>query len=427
MTIASLEHLVAAGGARVVLVDNGSVQPLTDVDLAHLPGVEVVRSSRNLGFGGGVNLALDHLGVGRPGRPPRADAPTHIALVNNDAFVEPGWLDPLVRALEADPAVGAASSKLVFEPEFVPVVVESTLVAQRRGPALGAAVSGPTGTVFGPGFVAVRPGDWRAVAERAVVFVPLAAGDATVGDATAGDAVVGDAAPIDAAGSLRVDGAGGGVSIGAPGARCSVVQNAGNELTDGLWVRDRGAREPDDGRYDAAADVWGWCGGAVLLRGAYLADVGWFDERLFLYWEDVDLSWRGARRGWRYRYVPDSVVRHRHGASMGDRSARFEYLNQRNRLVVLARHAGLARAGRAWARQVAEIAWFAGRDVLGAPARGERPNGHRVAVRARALARAVALLARRPDPAASPGSQVAGRSGRWGHEWRPADRARPEP
>ena len=406
MTIASLEHLVVAGEARVVLVDNGSRQPLTDTDLVHLPDVEVVRSSRNLGFGGGVNLALDHLGVGRPGRPARPGAPTHVALINNDAFVEPGWLDPLVRALEADPAVGAASAKLLFEPEFVPVVVESTLVRQRRGPALGAAVSGPPGTVFGPGFVSVRAGEWRAAAERAVVFVPLAAGDATVGDAT-----VGDAAPIDAAGSLRVDGAGDRVSVGAPGARCSVVQNAGNELTDGLWVRDRGAREPDDGRYHTPDDVWGWCGGAVLLRSAYLADVGWFDERLFLYWEDVDLSWRGARRGWRYRYVPASVVRHRHGASMGDRSARFEYLNQRNRLVVLARHAGLARAGRAWARHVAEIAWFAGRDVLGAVARGRRPDGHRVGVRARALAGAISLVARRPGPPARPRRQPGPRPG----------------
>ena len=48
-------------------------------------------------------------------------------------------------------------------------------------------------------------------------------------------------------------------------------------------------------------DVQAWCGGAVLLRASYLADVGGFDERLFLYYEDVDLSMRGTERGWRYR------------------------------------------------------------------------------------------------------------------------------
>ena len=387
MTINCLDRLVAAGGSRVVLVDNGSRSPLTDGQLA-LSGVEVIRSARNLGFGGGVNLGLDRLGVGRPGRPASPGAPRFVALVNNDAFVEPGWLDPLVRALEDDPAVGAASSKLVFEREFVPVVVDSTLVRQRRGAALGARVTGPDGTVFGPGFVAVRPGDWRAVAERSVAYVPVTAGAAV--------------------GSLTVDDAGGRVSIGAPGVRCSVVQNAGNELTDDLWVRDRGARQPDDGRYDTPIDVWGWCGGAVLLRGAYLADVGWFDERLFLYWEDVDLSWRGARRGWRYGFVPDSVVRHRHGASMGDRSPRFEYLNQRNRLVVLARHAGPAPAARAWARHTAEIGWFVWRDVVGTLARRRRPDGQRVVVRARALVGALGLFGRRPGRVARPGPRPGG-------------------
>jgi GT2 family glycosyltransferase len=220
--------------------------------------------------------------------------------------------------------------------------------------------------VYGDGFVAVRPGEWWATRSPATLFVPAAS------------------------------------------AGVSVVQNAGNELTSDGWVRDRGAREPDGGRYDEPTDVWGWCGGAVLLRAEYLADVGWFDERLFLYWEDVDLSWRGAARGWRYRYVPTSVVRHRHGASLGDRSPRFEYLNLRNRLVVLARHAGRFAAATAWARHVAEIGWFAWRDVVVAVLRRERPDGRRAVVRARALAGALGLLARRPDAVARAGPPPGG-------------------
>ena len=39
--------------------------------------------------------------------------------------------------------------------------------------------------------------------------------------------------------------------------------------------------------------MFAWCGGAVLLRPTYLDEVGLFDERLFLYYEDTDLSWRG--------------------------------------------------------------------------------------------------------------------------------------
>ncbi len=89
-------------------------------------------------------------------------------------------------------------------------------------------------------------------------------------------------------------------------------------------------------QFDHEEEVWGWCGAAVLLRRRYLEQVGHFDERLFMYAEDADLSWRGARQGWRYRYVPASVVRHEHRASSGGvRTPRLDYLNRRNRLVVV--------------------------------------------------------------------------------------------
>ena len=86
----------------------------------------------------------------------------------------------------------------------------------------------------------------------------------------------------------------------------------------------------------------------MLLRPAYLAEVGLFDERLFLYYEDTDLSWRGRALGWRYRFEPTSVVRHLHAASPGESSPVFRYYNERNRLVVLAKNApaALARAAR---------------------------------------------------------------------------------
>ena len=64
----------------------------------------------------------------------------------------------------------------------------------------------------------------------------------------------------------------------------------------------------------------------------YLQEVGLFDERFFLYYEDTDLSWRGRMRGWRYGYVPTSVVRHEHAASSGEGTELFRYFVERNRL-----------------------------------------------------------------------------------------------
>ena len=411
MTLACLRHLAATewdGPLRVVLVDNASQRPLTAEQLASVGGptaglrpsgwsVEAVRSARNLGFAGGVNLGFAHLGVGSPG------GPDLVALVNNDAFVAPGWLAPLVGALDGDPAVGAAAAKLLFEPVFAPVGVTAPLVAQRRGPALGVRVVAPPGSVFGAGFDAVRPGEWWTTAPEGTVYVPVAAGpEVRLGLAAAAP---GSATVAGRTVAVR-PGAPTEVAVRLPAAEVSVIQNAGNELTSALWVRDRGARQPDDARFDEPCDVWGWCGGAVLFPASYLADVGWMDDRFFLYWEDVDLSWRGARRGWRYRYVPTSVVRHRHGASMGALGPRFEALNQRNRLVVVARHAGLRAATRAWARVAAEAAWFAWRDGVVAVVGRRRPSGRRVTVRLRALGGAVSILAR-------------GRWARRGGRWRP--------
>lgn len=67
-----------------------------------------------------------------------------------------------------------------------------------------------------------------------------------------------------------------------------------------------------EGRWDPerAADV-DWAHGALLLvrRSAFDA-LGGFAQDRWLYAEDVDLSWRLARAGWRTRYVPESVVTH---------------------------------------------------------------------------------------------------------------------
>ncbi len=54
-----------------------------------------------------------------------------------------------------------------------------------------------------------------------------------------------------------------------------------------------------------------WASGAAMLvrRGAFEA-AGGFDERLFLYCEDVDLSWRLRAAGWKLLYVPRAEVYH---------------------------------------------------------------------------------------------------------------------
>ncbi|MEP6981995.1 MAG: glycosyltransferase family 2 protein, partial [Nakamurella sp.] len=66
----------------------------------------------------------------------------------------------------------------------------------------------------------------------------------------------------------------------------------------------------------------GWLSGAcLLLRREAFASVGGFDERYFMYFEDVDLGERLARAGWQNVYVPSSVATHIGGHSTSDNAA----------------------------------------------------------------------------------------------------------
>ncbi|KAA5825364.1 glycosyltransferase [Saccharopolyspora hirsuta] len=98
----------------------------------------------------------------------------------------------------------------------------------------------------------------------------------------------------------------------------------------------RHAGEVDDGSHDAARDVLFGTGSALFVRAELFAALGGFDERFFMFYEDVDLGWRLNLRGWRVRYEPRSLTFHRHHASMAEiSSAREHYLLERNALAAL--------------------------------------------------------------------------------------------
>ena len=65
-------------------------------------------------------------------------------------------------------------------------------------------------------------------------------------------------------------------------------------------------------------------GGGLLLRGDALREVGLLDGRFFLYWEDVDISFRLRRAGWKLAVAPAAVVYHL-AASESNRLARTRF------------------------------------------------------------------------------------------------------
>jgi GT2 family glycosyltransferase len=381
LTMACLRSLLAtdwpADRLDVVLVDNASADGVVARVADELPAVTVVASPVNTGFAGGCNR-----GARAPGEWEL------LAFINNDAMVEPGWLRPLVAAIDPAARIGASCPKMLLAGRFVEACISVPAARLVDGRTLGVLVTAvrvdeerrDEDVGFDEGFFPAAAPDaaqgdeidrwsWRRGAVR--VRTP-AAGQPPMRlalrlrapeDGTAvtvqsavdrRDAVVGRAAPT------WVD-----VQLG--GAPFDVINNAGAALYPRGFSGDRGFLERDAGQYDSPQEVFGFSGGAVVLARAMVDDVGLFDERLFLYYEDTDLAWRGRRRGWRYTYAPTAVVRHHLAASTVIGSPVFRYHTERNRPLVLAKNAPAA------------IAIRAGLGVVGRAVRGT-PDQRRVAV-----------------------------------------------
>ncbi len=86
---------------EIVVVDNGSTDGTREMLAARFPAVVQVRFPENRGFAVAVNAGV------------RAARGRYVALLNNDAEAESGWLEALVGVLEGRPEVGAVASKMV--------------------------------------------------------------------------------------------------------------------------------------------------------------------------------------------------------------------------------------------------------------------------------------------------------------------------
>jgi GT2 family glycosyltransferase len=173
-----------------------------------------------------------------------------------------------------------------------------------------------------------------------------------------------------------------------------VINNVGSRLVEGGYGGDRGFLERDAGQFEEPEEVFAWCGASVLLSTRYLQKVGKFDNRYFVYYEDTDLSWRGRIAGWRYRYVPTSVVRHIHAATSKEGSRLFGHFVERNRLTTLARNAPWSVLFNACYVYLRDSLVILKRDVVGRMRAGRGPHITGFANRVRAFGGFLKLLPR---------------------------------
>ena len=104
------------------------------------------------------------------------------------------------------------------------------------------------------------------------------------------------------------------------------IDSAGMELDETLLVFDYLNGEPLARLDDEVEDPIGPSGAAAAFDRASFLAVGGFDERLFAYWEDVDLVLRLRRIGFRCALAARARGTHEHSATLGSGSARKNYL-----------------------------------------------------------------------------------------------------
>lgn len=103
----------------------------------------------------------------------------------------------------------------------------------------------------------------------------------------------------------------------------SIVRGGMHAVVGPVWKSNPWTAAYRQERTDPSERAVGWLSGScLLLRGSAYADIGGFDERYFMYMEDVDLGDRLGRAGWQNVYVPSAEVLHAKGHATGRDPAR---------------------------------------------------------------------------------------------------------
>ncbi|MDO8658014.1 MAG: glycosyltransferase family 2 protein [Candidatus Levybacteria bacterium] len=215
---------------EIIVVDNGSTYNEAGIleKTYRDKRIKFVRFSKNLGFSGGNNKILKDL------------KSKYVVLLNNDTEVPPGWLFPLVKAMEKDNSIAIAQPKILW------------LKNKKYFDYAGA--SGGFIDIFGYPFT------------RGRIFDTI---------------------------------------------------------------------EKDSDQYNLKCDIFWASGAAMIIRRNVLDKVGFFDEMLFNYMEEIDLCFRVHRAGFRIICEPKSYIYHKVASTASSHMLKKRFWEHRNNLLLI--------------------------------------------------------------------------------------------
>lgn len=102
---------------------------------------------------------------------------------------------------------------------------------------------------------------------------------------------------------------------------------------DNILGKHIGLNEVDLGQYDQSKEINFATGCSIFLKSEVFRKIGFFDERYFLYLEDLDFSYRAAKTGIKIAYVPKAILWHKNARSSKVGGDLHDYYITRNRML----------------------------------------------------------------------------------------------
>jgi len=120
--------------------------------------------------------------------------------------------------------------------------------------------------------------------------------------------------------------------------RPNIINSIGIGFTRAGTAFDVGEGEEDGEKFSHSRPIFGACAGAAMYRRELFDDAGLLDEDFFMWYEDVDLSFRAQLAGYRCQYVPNAVVYHFGGGTASSNNKLHIHYCTRNQVLVMVKN-----------------------------------------------------------------------------------------
>ncbi|MBI1976328.1 MAG: glycosyltransferase family 2 protein [Candidatus Omnitrophica bacterium] len=112
-----------------------------------------------------------------------------------------------------------------------------------------------------------------------------------------------------------------------------IIDSAGQSLSLAKNPHERGHGEVFRGQYQKIEEVFSLPGACGLYRRRMLEDIAlgpgeYFDSGFGLFYEDLELAWRGRKKKWRALFVPEAVAYHVRGLTTKSSTPRWPWLGR---------------------------------------------------------------------------------------------------